>query len=453
MKNQAISENFFFRHDDTVLKIVNIVIAAALVLDIALGVLSDVITKLSPTIAYEIVFVIFISIFTAGQLLILELIRRKNKEIIAKTPFLNTLDKIVRVFQYGLNLILILIAVQIGLFSSYSTSLLLIGSTIAYAIAMLTVAVLSLLFFRWYMRNKTFSIFMYGSASCSVVVAILLIATLTDYVLPLAPPERNADSQVNLFVFESNPIGGSIQYLAATYSAVSFLLFWVSTLVLLSHYAKRMGYIRFWPLMSVPVISFVIQYAVVVPIMASLAGSPDVDVVYVTIFGNVLPVVTGGLLYGIPFWITSRALKDGNNVMIRKYLVIAAWGAVFLQLTSSGAAYTAPYPPFGFVTLLFTPVACYLVLFGIYSSAISIAGDSKLRQSIRKYTIEESSKLVRDIGSANMKQTLEKKVLEIAKNAGDSMAEQSGIHPSITDEDVQDYLKDVLSEIKDRKDV
>jgi hypothetical protein len=317
--------------------------------------------------------------------------------------------------------------------------MLIVGSTVTYAIAMLTMGFLSLLFFRWYTRNMTFSIFMYGSAFCLQVVAFLLVAALTDYVLPLAPPE-------------TNPIGGSIQYLGATYSAVSFLLFWASTLVLLSHYGKRIGNIRFWPIMSVPVISFVMQYAVVVPIMASLVGNPNVDVVYITIFGNVLPAVTAGILYGVPFWMTSRALKDGGNVMIRKYLVIAAWGAVLLQLTTSGAVYTAPYPPFGFVTLLFGPVACYLVLFGIYSSAISISGDSKLRQSIRKYTIEESSKLVGDIGSATMKQALEKRVLEIAKNLGDSIVEQSGVHPSVTDEDVKDYMEQVMSEIKSKRD-
>jgi hypothetical protein len=451
MKNNGIGLNSLFKHDDKVITIVCIVIAAALAIDIALGSLSDI-TPLSPTVTYETVSVILISIFTVSQPLILELVRYKNKEVIAKTPFLKTLSKIVRLFQYSLNAILIIIAIQIVLFSSYSTSMLIVGSTVTYAIAMLTMGFLSLLFFRWYTRNMTFSIFMYGSAFCLQVVAFLLVAALTDYVLPLAPPEINPNSQSNLFVFETNPIGGSIQYLGATYSAVSFLLFWASTLVLLSHYGKRIGNIRFWPIMSVPVISFVMQYAVVVPIMASLVGNPNVDVVYITIFGNVLPAVTAGILYGVPFWTTSRALKDGGNVMIRKYLVIAAWGAVLLQLTTSGAVYTAPYPPFGFVTLLFGPVACYLVLFGIYSSAISISGDSKLRQSIRKYTIEESSKLVGDIGSATMKQALEKRVLEIAKNLGDSIVEQSGVHPSVTDEDVKDYMEQVMSEIKSKRD-
>jgi hypothetical protein len=46
MKNNCIGLNFLFRHDDRVLTIVNIVIAAALVIDIALGSLSDI-TKLS----------------------------------------------------------------------------------------------------------------------------------------------------------------------------------------------------------------------------------------------------------------------------------------------------------------------------------------------------------------------------------------------------------------------
>ena len=38
-----------------------------------------------------------------------------------------------------------------------------------------------------------------------------------------------------------------------------------------------------------------------------------------------------------------------------------------------------PYPPYGFVSVLYVGLASYLVLIGIYSSAISISEDSKLR--------------------------------------------------------------------------
>ena len=442
MKNDGVWLGFLSRHDDRVFQIVNIVIFSVLVIDIALYSLSGI-AKLTPTIAYETVLVILISILIVGQILILELVTRNNSQIIAKIPYLKTLGKIVRISQYVLSGILVLIALQVALFSSYQTSILMVGVTVSYALAMLIMGVLSVLFFKWYTRNKTFSTFIYGAASISTLYPFLLFAVLVDYVLPGVPAERNPESQVNVFVFQTDPIGGSIQYLAAISSLVVFLLFWVSTVVLLRYYANKIGKIRFWAIMSSPVIFFIIQYTVVGPMMASLAGSPDANLVYLTIFGNVLPVAMGGLLYGFPFWNVSRSLKNGT-VMLKKYLVIAAWGSAFLQMGAS--MHTAPYPPFGFVTALFQPVICYLVLFGIYSSAISISADSKLRHSIRKCAIEES-RLLGDIGSANMVQTLEKKVSEIAKMNMDTVIETSGVHPSITDDEAKEYLKAVVNEI------
>jgi hypothetical protein len=441
MKNDGVWLGFLSRHDDRVFQIVNIVIFSVLVIDIALYSASGI-AQLTPTVTYETVLVILISIVIVGQLLILELIKRKNSQIIAKTPYLKSLGKIVRIAQYVLSAILVLIALQVALFSSYQTSILMVGVTLSYAVAMLIMGALSLLLFKWYIRNKTFSILIYGVASISALFTFLLTAVLVDYLLPGVPVERNPESQVNLFVFQ-DPIGGSMLYLGAISNLVAFLLYWVSTVVLLRHYAVKMGKIRFWSIMSGPVILFIFRYTVLAPMIASLAESPDANLVYLTVLSDVLTPAIGGLIYGFPFLSVSRSLKSGN-VMLKRYLVIAFWGFVFLQMGAS--MHTAPYPPFGFVTALFQPVICYLVLFGIYSSAVSISADSKLRHSIRKWAIEES-RLLGDIGSANMVQTLEKKVSEIAKTNMDTVIETSGVDPSITDDEAKEYLKVVVNEI------
>jgi hypothetical protein len=62
---------------------------------------------------------------------------------------------------------------------------------------------------------------------------------------------------------------------------------------------------------------------------------------------------------------------------------------------------SSPYPPFGLPTISFIGLASYLVLAGIYSSAISAAEDSKLRQSIRNFALKET-KLLDSIGMAQM---------------------------------------------------
>jgi hypothetical protein len=105
------------------------------------------------------------------------------------------------------------------------------------------------------------------------------------------------------------------------------------------------------------------------------------------------------------------------------------------------------YPPFGLATVSLMGLAAYLVLVGIYSSAISMSEDSKLRQSIRQFALREA-KLLDSIGTAQMEQEIRKKVLAFTKQNQDRMTEETGIHPSLTDEDVKAYLEQVINEVK-----
>ena len=84
---------------------------------------------------------------------------------------------------------------------------------------------------------------------------------------------------------------------------------------------------------------------------------------------------------------------------------------------------------------------------GLYSSAISVSQDLKLRQSIRESAID-ASKLLVSIGSAQMEQELEKKVMVVARNEKEQLTERSGIQPTLTEYDMKQYLTVVLKEIK-----
>jgi Tfp pilus assembly PilM family ATPase len=84
---------------------------------------------------------------------------------------------------------------------------------------------------------------------------------------------------------------------------------------------------------------------------------------------------------------------------------------------------------------------------GIYSSAISVSEDSKLRQSIRNFAIKDS-RLLDSIGTAHMEQEIQKRVLELTKQNQDRMAEESGIQSSLTEEDMKEYLQQVIEEVK-----
>ena len=108
------------------------------------------------------------------------------------------------------------------------------------------------------------------------------------------------------------------------------------------------------------------------------------------------------------------------------------------------------YPRFGLATISFFGLSSYLVLIGIYSSALSVSEDSKLRQSIRDFAIKES-RLLDSIGSAQMERDIEKRVIALTKKNQQILSEHTGIEASLSDEDIKKYLEEVVNEVsKDR---
>jgi hypothetical protein len=193
-------------------------------------------------------------------------------------------------------------------------------------------------------------------------------------------------------------------------------------------------------------IYFLIQFLPLhLDLLLSLSQSGPIvfGVLYTLIFTMSKPA--GGVLFGIAFWVITRRLSQ--TPIIRGYLIMSAFGFVLLFVSNQGVVLvSSPYPPFGLPTISFTGLASYLVLAGIYSSAISVAEDSKLRQSIRSFAIEES-RLLDSIGTAQMEQEIQRKVLQVVRTQKEALTE-SAIQPSLTDDDVKEYLQQVMKEIK-----
>jgi len=92
-----------------------------------------------------------------------------------------------------------------------------------------------------------------------------------------------------------------------------------------------------------------------------------------------------------------------------------------------------------------------LILAGIYSSAVSVGVDTKLRQSIRNLAINES-KLVESLGTAQMQQEIQNRVLNVIKEQRDELEDQNAIQTSLSYDDVKEYLSEVIDEINLHKD-
>jgi hypothetical protein len=217
--------------------------------------------------------------------------------------------------------------------------------------------------------------------------------------------------------------------------------------MLVYHYSKRIGNVKYWIVISLPLVYFLSQFITLFLNSFNLVieQSP-------IFFGVLLSVIfplskaAGGILFGIAFWTIFKAIKKPN--IVREYLLITAVGYTLLFVSDQAIALTStPYPPFGLTSVSTVGLSSYLILVGLYYSAISISDDAKLRQTIRKLAISES-KLLDSIGSAQMEQEIQKRVITLTKQTQRRIKEETGIQSSLTEEDMKLYLEEVINEVK-----
>ena len=109
-----------------------------------------------------------------------------------------------------------------------------------------------------------------------------------------------------------------------------------------------------------------------------------------------------------------------------------------------------PFPAFGAPTVAFMALASYFIFLGIYSSAIAISEDAKLRRVLRRTALDES-KLFDSVGTAYMKDEIQRKVLKIRKANSDKIIEVTGLDTVPSESDLTQYIEEVIKEMQANK--
>ena len=72
-----------------------------------------------------------------------------------------------------------------------------------------------------------------------------------------------------------------------------------------------------------------------------------------------------------------------------------------------------------------------------------------LRQSIRK-SVMEQSKLLDNIGTAEMEKEVQKRVLTVVKKTSADMKESTGVEASMNEGEMKDYVELVIKELRSK---
>jgi len=100
-------------------------------------------------------------------------------------------------------------------------------------------------------------------------------------------------------------------------------------------------------------------------------------------------------------------------------------------------------------SLSLLPLTSYFVLFGLYSSALSLSQDITLRNHLRSMARSDNN-LLSSIGTAQMETEVKRAVGELKDVADEhekELAKQTGIENPIAENEVEDYLRQVVEEV------
>ena len=330
-------------------------------------------------------------------------------------------------------------------------------------------------FFAWYRVNKrNFIVLLFGLGAAALLMSITVDAgdkiLLQKVIEESSPPGAALESSWIYKIFDR--YDGQIQYkvvnpettthyvVPSSYTAIhKFLVYlvsdtpyvctWAGTLLLLrqlylsSGRGKKTSFpTKYWVLLSVPLLLYIIGSGIIF----SLPPSDDPNRYYYRILFRA-GTRGSSVLFGIAFYAIVREVEQRRKIPldeIKDYLTISAIGIVMIGISNeaSGLQQTYGVAAHGLVFL-----SAFLYSIGLYYSAISISEDSSLRKTIRRSALE----LFDEIGTAQMEQDVQKRILKIVKSNKEKLESDTGISSSVTEDDVREYLEILRQELKPKK--
>jgi hypothetical protein len=424
-------------------------IAAAIMIDISI-IRHYIIVESSSSLSIY-VFIIISAIIVAGQYFLLKFARYnriksdRSKKI---SSYLDPIGRAVRVIQYVLAAILVFIILQMLLTSHFNSSPIILASLLSYSLAILVMTIMSKKFFMWFTSNRDYRILLYGLSSATLCANALLTLVLVSILTPNLPTDLRSYAGVYRLFSTSDIVVETLNNSVTASSIISFSIIWFATALLLrQHSRSQLRKVLYWIIMSIPLVYFLGQFLILFINPFPIFASDPVNVAVFLVLAFALSKPVGGILFGTAFFNAARKITESS---IKRYLLIAASGFM-LFFMSNQAAFVLQfisYPPFGFPTILLTGLSSYLIMVGIYSSAIFLSQDAMIRKSIKKLAVEET-RLIESISWAQLERETQDKIMSVIKASKNKIDDETGIRqPSMNEDEVREYMDEVLRELK-----
>ena len=393
-----------------------------------------------------VIFIAFSIVFAFSGILLVNCV----KTITSKTTY--KLPKNLRNFHFIIfgTQILTIGLISITIFqiidnNKYHILLLQIVTYISHLSALVFAIPLIFILVKWFKSRRNYLILFYILSFSLVSANILVSLIYYEKIFSRAYFPEIKQYRIPMYVsaFFSTPIEESISTAYNIIFILSFLVIWVATMALLNQYKYRLGKTKYYALTIIPLIYFIFPFHSYFANLLSpfVLDSPiAVSVIYTVLFSATKQV--GAFLFSLSFLIASTVVP---NVSVKKSLLISCIGMtlLFSSVEITPLQYKV-LPPYGLVTEAFIPLGSYLLLVGIFTSAVNVSQDGELRRDFRRSAMANLN-LLRTMGIAQMEKELIKN-FKLAEKRDTSLETTQ----DYSEENVKQIVHEVLEELKQK---
>jgi len=236
---------------------------------------------------------------------------------------------------------------------------------------------------------------------------------------------------------------------------ISFLLAWIVTVFMLKQYSRRIGKYKFWILVSLPLIFYLLRYEGIILsyltvnefILPSTIGSiySSIGAAFFNAFIN-SNIQTSGIFFGFSFLAILFKLKD---FQLRNDMIITVLGIIILFGSRDFyAIFLNSFPPSGIITISFMPIGSFMLLIGLISF-LKLANRDKQFYTDIITKLENDTLLLKNILISEKEIETSKKIKPLLDYSFQWQKEHE--YKEMKVNEIKQIINDVISEFHEKK--
>jgi len=387
---------------------------------------------------------ILISIFT--QFVLIKKTRESVKVERSKSGLGKTVLVVATLLQFIASGILVIILFQILFTSEYKVDLMETVAGINLITSSVLLAILSSRFVHTFRNSPSKVVLAYALAIGVVSLSGIITFIYVDNFLQGKPDYIT--SEYNPWTSYSPTASPDLVTAYQLIGIISFVSLWIATVFLTYHYASKSKKIKYWAIVSIPLVYFAALYLISFLENLDLLGVLGVEdnPMYTYIYNFFLNTVrtAGGIMFGVAFFVLSRNIM---HIQLRKSIIMTGIGFILLfGANASSLIVMATYPPWGAISMTFMITGSYSLIIGLDSAAFYLATDSSLRRIVGRSPQKEYD-LFKSLGHTEVENIVTHKVDNISKEVYDKIQYDNLFTISSEPGNVREYINEVLGEL------